>query len=539
MERNAQLMFKLSPMFLQGGMLFLSDYEGEFFNFNLSSEKLSARQLDFVFCCDSFFLYQEKVSDGRICFFSNHKLSLSFAASEDIENISVFFDDENVRVILFFLDTSLCTELQWCKDSGKTVKTDNVTATLSPCMIYYRSGLQIDLVKEYACWGEGGANLMFDEILSVSEIGVILSSEAEHDNETIFISSVDQCSVRLSLPFSGVLSASFNGSKNVFYLSGIESGQQMIAEIDAITGQTLRIGDEKYGSASLLRDGNDTLVYITGSREGVLIYNPVSGSSQIIVPGILNCPRVYYENEKIKVTSLINSHNPRLNVLFFHGGPESCEWDTPRQPGMINALRKHEVNYHIINYAGSSGFGRHFRTLTDQNVLNETLPAITEWINVNLSGTELLLFGGSFGGTVLLELIARQAELQANVEGCVLINPLLDMPYHIRRVIIAEGDTEFFRKKFSQSDTEQIVIKRYADVLKTFSGKILLILGRRDEVLTIWPALELIRTLGVAENLTLLIDDGGHSSLSHFPLRSDRIVDFIYKMLSSGRALSD
>ncbi|MGA4367794.1 alpha/beta fold hydrolase [Pantoea ananatis] len=535
MERNAQLMFKLSPLFMQGNVLFLSDYDGNFFSFETSSEDLSARELDFSFCCDSFYLYQETVNDKKLCFFSNHISCHSFDVSEDIENLSVLFDDDKIIVFLFFSEEKNNTEIKCYNGSGEIIKTDLATTNYAPGMIYHYSGLHIDLEKNYAWFGEGIDNLFFDEILSVSEAGLIVSSEAEDGHDTIFIPFVNELAFRLPIPFSGVLSASFNLEKKVFYLSVADSGQQKIAEIDAINGQTIRIGDELYGSASLLRDGKDTLVYVTGSREGIFLYNPVSGISRVIVPGMLACSRVYYENERIKVTSLVTSHHPRLNVLFFHGGPESCEWDTPRQPKVINAFRDQEVNYHIINYAGSSGFGRRFRTVADQNVLNVTIPAIIEWINGSQSGTELLFLGGSFGGTVLLELIARKAEIKANIEGCVLINPLLDMPYHIRRVIGAGGDLEFFRNKFSQSDNEQIVMKRYAGALNTFSGKTLLILGRRDEILTIRPALDLLRVLSEAENMTCSIDDGGHSSLSHFPFRSKKIVDFMYQILSEGR----
>ncbi|HFZ8993025.1 TPA: alpha/beta fold hydrolase [Citrobacter freundii] len=201
-------------------------------------------------------------------------------------------------------------------------------------------------------------------------------------------------------------------------------------------------------------------------------------------------------------------------------------------PGLLSALSDETINFHIVNYAGSAGFGKQYRTAADGCTLSGSLPPLINWINETLNGTHLILCGGSFGGTMALELLGKQNRLDAHISGIVLINPLLDLNFHINRVLDEGGDMTFFNRKFSEEDCRFISPDRFIQIVNESDTRIQFILGRHDEVLTIRPALSLLRLIRDNISVHLHIDDGGHSTLKNFTERESMIISFIQGLLA-------
>ncbi|MEW9906867.1 MAG: alpha/beta fold hydrolase [Candidatus Symbiodolus clandestinus] len=250
-----------------------------------------------------------------------------------------------------------------------------------------------------------------------------------------------------------------------------------------------------------------------------------------LFPGNPDLKRLYYDDNKLNILSIISSAMPCLNIIFLHGGPESLEWDNPHLPLVINSFSKANVNFHILNYAGSKGFGRHYRESVNQNVLEGMITPIINWINKFSPHTHLAVIGGSFGGTLALELLTNAYKIDTNILALALTNPLIDLPFHMRRVQEKGGDLSFFLRKFSPSDISSITVKRYACTLIMSKVKTLLLLGRHDEILTIKPAITLLKKLKGTQNVTAYIDDGTHSSLQFSLIREKKMVNFLAEIL--------
>ncbi|WP_137963447.1 alpha/beta hydrolase family protein [Klebsiella variicola] len=532
MERNNELMFRLSPLFGSKNKLFLAAYEGEMFEYDLQNKKLFSRQFSFVFVCDMFSLTQEFVDEQYHCFIYIKGQITDFAINGVIENISLNYNKNSCELYLYTDEEIMAVNLSFIKWSILDVRQISTEEVIPPGSIHMDNGAKIDLSRETISYAYLKEDITYNAILSISEAGVLCQIETDFGADAYLASQKNDKFERLDLNGANVCAACYDSTSSQYYFSVVEKGQQQVITLRDTDVQFLCTPDELYGTVTPFIADDQIALYITGSIEGVCIAFPNKpGADHIISNPLTSRKRIYYENNLIKVTSLASEISASLNVLFFHGGPESCEWDSPRLPGLIYELPDEEINFHIINYAGSSGFGKYYRTVADRMTLSLSLHPLIQWINEKLNGSRLILCGGSFGGAMVLELMSRKEQLAVSIAGSVITNPLLDLDFHISRVRQHQEDITFFETKFSEEDRSLISVERLAFSLKESPTKTLFILGRHDEILTIKPALKLLNLLKNNNNIQVSIDDGGHSSLDKFFEREKKMSSFIKKLL--------
>ncbi len=534
MERNVELIFKTSPLLIAGKKLFLSAYDGEMFEYDLLNENLYSRQFDFVFACDLFSLFQETVNEQYHCsIYMNGQLKEVFIEGL-IEDITLIYDKNSCELVLYTDKKTMAISLSSLKQAMMDVREISTGDAIQPGSIHMDNGTIVDLSRKTISYAYLNEVFTYDAILSISEAGVLCQVETEFGMDAYLVSPKNDQFKRLELNGANVYAACYDNTSTQYYFSVAKKGQQQIITLRDSGVQPVCASEELYGTVTPFIADDQIALYITGSAEGVRIVFPNRPDSDhtLSIP-LSSRKRIYYENNLLKVTSLVSEIPANLNILFFHGGPESCEWDSPRLPGLIKELPDKDIGFHIINYAGSSGFGKNYRTVADGMTLSLSLHPLIQWVNEKLTGSRLILCGGSFGGAMVLELMSRKEELAVSIAGSIITNPLLDLDFHINRVREHQENIIFFETKFSEEDRLLISVERFASILKESPVETLMILGRRDEILTIKPALKLLNLLRGNNKIKTHIDDGGHSSLDKFIGREKEMICFIKNIVTS------
>lgn len=528
MEIGLNMLHRLTPVGINGKDIILSDPEGDLFLCNLLQPNLRRAPFDLYLHCQLFTLTQQDTGEKPI---TRLRLADKWLVPEEIsaavENFSVSFRDGNVSLSLFLAEDHVPVSYL-ISGNGPPLE-----AALRPGRVYFGDEAVLEIDNLLLRWGRDKNEQIchFSSLLSLSQHGVLLSVETPGGMSICWYSPTITELQTLTPENDIMLQAVFDDSSDDIVFTRAVAGQQSLCRYDRVTGELQLEHESLYGTVTPLLAAGTLFLYITGTQEGIYVQNNTTGDCYPLVPGQPSVSRRYHEHHGIKVTSIIGCNNPKLDVLMFHGGPESCEWDTPRLPNLIRELTTAQVNFHIVNYAGSSGFGQAYRSMVDKQVLAGAITPVRQWLQHYLPGARLVLTGGSFGGTLALELLAAEPVPGVEICGIIVVNPLLDLHTHLARVRRYNGDMAFFERKFSAEDITYITPQRYADTLRAAEVPALFILGRHDEVLDVRPALSLVKNLRDRRYIKFFVDDGTHAPLSHTVHREQQQKAFIHSLL--------
>lgn len=300
---------------------------------------------------------------------------------------------------------------------------------------------------------------------------------------------------------SGVIS-----KENVAHLICHEYGLQKYIKLDIKQPQSTLEYVASAGVINIFSDGNEILYSTFGSTEGYKIFN--KNNEAIVIDSLTwHYNRQYINYNDLNVIALTNPKFTKASI-FFHGGPESVEFDEVRYPVLRDELFRRGFNVYIVNYIGSTNFGRNFRCKFDGDLIHSSLLPIESWIN-QLGEQLILLVGGSYGGTLALQLAGTIKHQAVTIAVC----PLIDMNEHIDRVQRLTNDTSFFANKFGTRDRAIATNgAKFFDSIR--ESKIQFIFGRNDEVICHKNS---IRKILEQNNInhTVTIDDFGHSDNLH------------------------
>ena len=140
---------------------------------------------------------------------------------------------------------------------------------------------------------------------------------------------------------------------------------------------------------------------------------PVSGLDDLVVPESITIPT--RDDEQIPAYVLTPRKRDGSVVIVVHGGPESASVRSWNPVIAALALDGHIVV--IPNVRGSAGYGRRWLALDDVEKRLDSvgdLAAIHRWLpNLGADKTRAALYGGSYGGYMVLAGLAFQPRLWA------------------------------------------------------------------------------------------------------------------------------
>ncbi|QDY44251.1 alpha/beta hydrolase family protein [Candidatus Pantoea soli] len=526
----------LSPLTFLDGCVLLSTWSGALSALDVKERKLTGADYDFFFSSS---LFTIKQGDGpehlTTHILISGKAAMDLLLPYAIGDFSVLIEGDAFTLLLYDENEALQMALNW---TSAEERINRVDSDFPPALIAVSCGVvSVEDDCIVSLWNQTIFSSVtqkterFSSLHCISAKGILFGVEEE---EAVHVRYLPY---GLSEPHDiggdGVncVGALMDISRNQIIVTEEVSGQHRLRFYDSTSCCLKSISDKLFGSITPIHTGDDVLYYASGSIEGIQLLKQDFSLLACFLPGLAAHRRRYTEYADVKVTSIESSQKAVLNVVFLHGGPESCEWDTPRHYPLLKSLENHSVNFHIVNYPGSAGFGRKFRSIADQQVCEFTSTAVVNWIKAHLPSQPTVLMGWSFGGTLALEILGLCEKKDINTVGVAIINPLLDLPFHLNRVAENKGDLSFFRRKFSRKDCDAVSVGRYKNLIKNSNARILLIAGRNDEVLSSDSAQDLINRLGSSENVSFVLDDGAHGGAESFDAREDRLIAFVKQFL--------
>jgi dipeptidyl aminopeptidase/acylaminoacyl peptidase len=226
-------------------------------------------------------------------------------------------------------------------------------------------------------------------------------------------------------------------------------------------------------------------------------------------------------------------------VLIVHGGPES-QWRPFFSPS-VGAFAQFLVSrgYAVAapNVRGSTGYGKRFEHLDDVELRLDSVRDLAElhaWLSVRpeIDGSRAVVFGGSYGGYMVLAALAFHPELWAGGISFVGISNL---------VTFLENTSEYRRaareREYGSLATERDVLERVspASRIDEIRAPLFLEHGRNDPRVPVGESEYIHRVLsekGVRTEL-VVYEDEGHG-IEKLPNRIDvyeRVIAFLDEVL--------
>ncbi|EON6312055.1 alpha/beta hydrolase family protein [Vibrio cholerae] len=343
------------------------------------------------------------------------------------------------------------------------------------------------------------------EMLSFSPTAVLVKVE-ELTNESFILIDLDSLAC-MHIDINGLSAISGLISKcNIAHLICHENGLQKYIKLDIKKPRSTLEHVASAGVINIFSDGKQIHYSTSGTTEGYKFFNE-NKNEIIISPVAWHYNRQYIKYDDLNVIAL---KNPKFTkaAIFFHGGPESVEFDEIRYPILRNELFQMGFNVYIVNYIGSTSFGYNFRCKFDGDLIRSSLLPVESWIS-QLDEHLILLVGGSYGATLALQLAGTITHQTVTIAVC----PLIDINEHISRVQRLTNDTSFFDNKFGSRDRAIATnTDKFFDSVK--DCKIQFIFGRNDEVICHKNSISSILEKKNI-NHTVIIDDFGHSDNLH------------------------
>lgn len=525
MEPSLDTLSKYRPCEINNGSLFFSGDESALYSLDYQSLIFTKCNYIAYYSCQFFSLKQFESLEILInfktpendveafCKFESDIESLSIDISCGSFNVIIHPESPEEEAVIFSLDNEY-------KLSKQAVPNEPVKY-----FIKINSSLAVKEGEKKLVNLNGDEITCYDEISCISHLGVLLRHESLFGDKIIWVSA--NGSVITAEIGCAALCAAIDAVRQQIYLSVEREGLQCISVYCIKDLRNTKNFRKLYGTATPFFYLGKIFIYGTGSIDGIGLFTPDGIRFQTIRNGLSDYHYINSSAENLKVLSLLPENEPTVHFLFFHGGPESCEWDNPRMPGIINEMSKHNAAFHILNYAGSTRFGSVYRNSVNGDVMNRIVTPVIAWLNEKICTDRIILFGASFGGTIALELLCRRYEINSMLTGILLVNPLLDLRDHIERVKDLAGDVTFFDSKFGKNDMTYVDKNRYLENINSTDIPVSLQIGRRDEVLDFRVAYDFAKLMKKNTDNLLHIDDGGHSPLSHFASRQQSLLNFL------------
>ncbi|TFH89789.1 alpha/beta hydrolase family protein [Vibrio ouci] len=469
--------YELELIFADRHDLYFCNSE-ELIKFNHVSARLDCIPYSFLYSDANTLIY----SSGGITFeLTGEKISEHSYATD---SISIESDGEKMKYTLHTLDQEFDFKLSYIRNELTLVD----------------DGIQIKDIESNEPLFE-----LECEMLSFSPTAVLVKVEELNDDRFMVI-DLDSLVCR-PIDIDGLSAMSGTISKdNVMHLICHKNGLQKYVKLDLDQSQSTLEHVASAGVINLFSDGNKIHYSTFGTTEGYQVFNG-NNDAIVIDSATWHYNRQYINYDDLNVIALTNPKFTKA-AIFFHGGPESVEFDEIRYPILRDELFRRGFNVYIVNYIGSTNFGRNFRCKYDGDLIRSSLLPIESWIN-QLGEHLILLVGGSYGGTLALQLAGTIKHQTVTIAVC----PLIDMNEHIDRVQRLTNDTSFFANKFGARDRAIATNgAKFFDSIR--ESKIQFIFGRNDEVIchknSIRRVLEQNNT-----NHTVTVDNFGHSDNLH------------------------
>jgi dipeptidyl aminopeptidase/acylaminoacyl peptidase len=160
---------------------------------------------------------------------------------------------------------------------------------------------------------------------------------------------------------------------------------------------------------------NISLVTVASGKVERLTYAPMTGLNpkSLVIPTVMRYPS--FDSREIPAYL----YRPPLSgnlpvVISVHGGPEAQE--RPYFSGWYQYLLAHGYALVTPNVRGSTGYGKAYSHLDDREQRMDSvrdIASLVEWIRVQpgLDGRRIAIYGGSYGGFMVLSAITQYPDL--------------------------------------------------------------------------------------------------------------------------------
>lgn len=173
-----------------------------------------------------------------------------------------------------------------------------------------------------------------------------------------------------------------------------------------------------------------------------------------------------------------SSKNSKYMLVYFHGGPESYEFNTNEKQYLYSYCLTKDIDVLVINYIGSTySFKNHLSNKNwigvIQNII-ETIDFFREKIDIDYDN--ILFYGSSFGTILSMAVIDS---MNKSIHSLIQVAPVIDLKNHMLKV--DNEELIWFKNKFSNYEIGNLFSKKVW--MKDFEFPIFVIQSVYDEVL--------------------------------------------------------
>jgi dipeptidyl aminopeptidase/acylaminoacyl peptidase len=301
-------------------------------------------------------------------------------------------------------------------------------------------------------------------------------------------------------------------------------------------------GSRLYYTLSTPRAAGDIWAYDTGTGGTIRVTEspaPVP-ATELAQPVVAEVASFDGERVPLLVFRPMTSGPPPPVVVFIHGGPESqsvLKFD-PVVQGLVGA------GYAVVvpNVRGSTGYGKRYAALDDTTRRLDSvrdLAAVHGFLaSAGLDDKRAALFGGSYGGYMVLAGLAFQPELWAAGVDIVGISDLVTFLENTSAYRRAHREREYGSLEHDREFLASASPLRHAASIR---APLFVVHGRNDPRVPVSEAQQLVETVrqhGVQCELVIYEDEGhGLARLSNRLDAYPKAVAFLDQVLSNGEIL--
>lgn len=265
----------------------------------------------------------------------------------------------------------------------------------------------------------------------------------------------------------------------------------------------------------------------------------VTNSSMELDKSLLQSPESHripaQDGEQIPCFLYRPEHGDGSVVILIHGGPESQAVRTWHP--VVQALLAAGHTVAVPNVRGSSGYGKRWTSLDDVRLRLDSvadLAAVRRWLpSVGLDTDRVALYGGSYGGYMVLAGLSMQPELWAAGVDIVGISSLVTFLENTSRYRRAAREREYGTL---EHDRDFLVDASPLSHIAAVRAPLLILHGANDPRVPLSEAdqvADAVRSRGVPCEMFVYDDEGHglnklHNRLDAYP----RVVDFLSRHLS-------
>lgn len=228
---------------------------------------------------------------------------------------------------------------------------------------------------------------------------------------------------------------------------------------------------------------------------------------------------------------------PHPVVVVIHGGPES-QWRPSFSP-LVQYLIANGFAVVAPNVRGSTGHGRAYQHLDDVEKRLDSvrdLASLHSWIasRADLDETRAALYGGSYGGYMVLAGLAFQPDLWAAGVDIVGMSDLVTFLQNT-----SEWRRAFREREYGSLEDDRAVLEEASPInrVEQIRAPLFIVHGRNDPRVPVSEAeqiYEVLRERGVRSELRIYEDEGhGLSKLANRIDCYPRVADFLHEVLGS------